>query len=92
MLTKPIFSLHQKDNFVDPFFRPRRTKIFKTDHMGMMYKNPGHLMNPDRENFIAQQRARVYTGWEPPVGGESREGKKIIAENKPVNDGIVMKE
>ena len=49
-------------------------------------------MNPDRENFIEQQRARVYTGWEPPVGGEAREGKKIIAENKPVNDGIVLKE
>ena len=60
--------------------------------MGMMYKNPGHLMNPDRENFIEQQRARVYSDWEPPVGGEARDGKKILAENIPVNDGVVMKE
>ena len=49
-------------------------------------------MNPDRENFIEQQRSRVYSGWEPPVGGEAREGKKILAENKFVNDGIVLKE
>ena len=49
-------------------------------------------MNPDRQNFIEQQRSRVYSGWEPPVGGEAREGKKILAENIPVNDGRVLKE
>ena len=25
-------------------------------------------------------RARIYTPWEPPTGGEQREGKKIIAD------------
>ena len=81
----------KKDNFVDPFFRPRRTVVFKTDHQQKAYMNPGHLQSPGRDKFVADQQARVYTAWQPPTGKEQREGKKILGE-KPVNDGIVMKE
>ena len=48
-------------------------------------------MNPQRDLFLEQQRARVYTAWQPPVGGEARQGKKILGE-RPVNDGKVMQE
>ena len=54
----------------------------------MGYKNPGHLLNAGREEFVDRQRARVYSGWEPPRGGEARQGKKILGE-RPVNDGVV---
>ena len=78
--------MEQKENFVDPYFRPRRTVVFKSDHPNA-YKNPGHLGNPGRELFLEQQRARVYTAWEPPRGDEPRQGKKILGV-KPKNDGI----
>ena len=76
---------------MDPFYRPHKTVVFKTDHPSLAYKNPGHLLNPGREKFIEQQRARVYTAWEPPRGAEPREGKKILAD-RPVNDGYAYKE
>tara|TARA_B110000503_G_C6944691_1_gene328458 strand:+ start:503 stop:613 length:111 start_codon:yes stop_codon:yes gene_type:complete len=34
----------------------------------------------------------MYTSWEPPVGGEARHGKKILATNRPRNDGFAHKE
>ena len=43
----------KKDNFVDPFYRPHRTVEFKTDHPSLAYKPMGHLMNPNREKFLA---------------------------------------
>ena len=52
----------RKDNYVDPFYRPHRTGVFKTDHPNA-YKNPGHLYAEGRDHFIETQRARVYTGW-----------------------------
>ena len=81
----------KKDNFVDPYYRPRRTVTFKTDHQQNCYLNPGHLQAPGRDAFVRAQQARVYTSWEPPRGGEAREGKKILGE-RPINDGRVMKE
>ena len=65
--------------------------MFKTDHPDGFY-NQGHLLNPHKKEFLDRQRARVYTSWEPPVGGEKREVKKIIATNRPVNDGHAEKE
>ena len=41
----------KKDHYVDPFFRPRRTVTYESDHPNN-YKNPGSLANPDRERFI----------------------------------------
>ena len=32
----------RKENFVEPYFRPHKTVVFKTDHPNA-YKNPGHL-------------------------------------------------
>jgi len=49
------------------------------------YKNQGHLLNPQREKFLATQRARVYTAWEPPTADQPRDGKKIIDKNRPAN-------
>jgi len=83
--------LVQKDNFVDPYYRPRRTVQFKTEHPASGYLNPGHLLNPGRDKFVAQQQARVYTAWEPPSGHEARDGKKILAD-RPVNDGKAFQE
>ncbi len=77
----------KKDNFVEPYFRPHKTVVFKTDHPSA-YKNPGHLLAPDRKMWEDIARARKYTAWEPPVGGEERKGKKIMAANK----GIVLEE
>jgi len=34
------------DNFVEPYFRPHKTWVFKTDHPTDSYLNPGHLQNP----------------------------------------------
>ena len=31
----------RKENFVDPFYRPHKTQVYKTDHPNA-YKNPGH--------------------------------------------------
>ena len=76
---------------MDPFFRSHRTKQFKTDHPTLGYQNPGHLLNPGRAKFLDQQRARVYTAWQPPTGGEARDGKKILGE-RPVNDGRAFQE
>ena len=36
-------------------------------------------------------RARMYTAWEPPTGGEARDGKKILAD-RPKNDGLAHQE
>ena len=76
---------------MDPFFRPRKLVEFKTDHPTMGYKNPGHLLNPGREEFVERQKNRVYSAWEPPRGGEARQGKKILGE-RPVNDGRAFQE
>ena len=48
-------------------------------------------MNPGREAFIETQRARVYTAWMPPTGGEARLGKKILGD-RPNNDGKAFQE
>ena len=72
---------------MDPFFRSHRTPIFKTDHPTLGYMNQGHLMNPKRKEFLDQQRARVYTAWEPPQSNAPREGKKIVDPNRPKNEG-----
>ena len=77
-----------KENFVSPYYRTKRTPLFKTDHPELSFKNQGHLMNPDKVRNLSEGRARMYTEWEPPTGKEERFGKKILAE-KPKNDGIV---
>ena len=74
------------DNFVKPFYRNHRTPILKTDHPEMSYKNQGHLLNDHRVENMEEGRARMYTSWQPPKGGEPRFGKKILAD-RPVNDG-----
>ena len=61
----------RKDNFVDPFFRSHSTPVFKTDHPDG-FLNQGHLLNPQRNEFLERQKQRVYTEWEPPKGGENR--------------------
>ena len=71
----------KKDNFVEPFFRSHKTIVYKTDHPNA-YKNPGHLMAPDRKLYEEIAKARKYTSWEPPVGGERTVGKKILVANK----------
>ena len=38
----------KKDNFVQPFWRPHRTVVFKTDHHKLGYFNHGHIQNPDK--------------------------------------------
>lgn len=70
----------KKDNFVEPYFRPHRTVVFKTDHPSLAYKNPGHLLNENRQENLDRARARKYTPWEPPTGSEKKDGKKIIVE------------
>ena len=37
-------------------------------------------MNPEREQNLELGKAIMYTAWEPPKGGEIRDGKKIIVE------------
>lgn len=49
-------------------------------------------MRADREQLMEIGQARMYQMWTPPSGGERREGKKIIDENRPVNDGKTFKE
>ena len=39
----------REDNFVNPYYRNHRTTVFKTDHPELAFKNPGHLLNPNRE-------------------------------------------
>lgn len=68
----------RKDNFVEPYFRPHRTVVFKTDHPTAGYLNPGHLLNDKREENAERAKARMYTAWEPPTGQEARDGKKIL--------------
>ena len=34
-------------------------------------------------------RARKYTGWEPPSGGEAREGKKIISKRSKTVEPVL---
>ena len=63
--------------------------IFKSDHPSLAFKNQGHLLNPNRQKFIETQKARVYTAWEPPVSDAPRDGKKIIDQNRPKNDGKI---
>ena len=81
----------KEDNFVNPYYRNHRTPIFKTDHPELSYKNQGHLLNRDRVDNMEAGRARMYTAWEPPVGTEARDGKKIL-KAMPVNDGRSHKE
>ena len=79
------------DNFVNPFYRNHRTPVFKTDHPDLSYKQPGHLLNRDRERAIEASRSNVYSSWEPPTGEEDRMGKKIL-KAQPVNDGQAHKD
>merc|ERR1712032_1746 len=37
-----------KENFVSPYYRPKRIPIFKTDHPELSYKNQGHLLNTNK--------------------------------------------
>ena len=81
----------KKDNFVNPYYREKRTPVFKTDHPTLSYKNQGHLLNENRVENMEAGRARMYSPWEPPKGGEARLGKKILAE-RPKNDGHAHQE
>ena len=76
----------KEDNFIDPYYRPKRMVTFKVDHPELSYLPQGHLLNRNRDEFIEAQQARMYTAWEPPKGGEARNGKKILVD-KPKNDG-----
>ena len=49
-------------------------------------------MRADREKLMEIGQARMYQSWKPPSGGERREGKKIIDENRPKNEGHAFKE
>ena len=81
----------REDNFVKPYFMQKRVPVFKTDHPELSHKNIGHLLNDEKVENMAAGRARMYTEWEPPKGGEARDGKKILVD-RPVNDGKVHKE
>ena len=81
-----------QETTVNPYYRNHKTPVFKTDHQELSYQNPGHLMRADREQLMEIGQARMYQTWTPPSGGERREGKKIIDENRPVNDGKTFKE
>ena len=76
----------KEENFVNPYYRPHKVKVFKTDHPTESHKNMGALDHPNRAANLAAFKEREYTAWEPPKGGEPRDGKKIICE-RPVNDG-----
>ena len=76
----------KEDNFIDPYYMPTRMVTFKVDHPELSYLPQGHLLNRNRDEFIEAQQARMYTAWEPPKGGEARNGKKILVD-KPKNDG-----
>ena len=81
----------KEENFVNPYYRQKRTPIFKTDHPELSYINQGHLLNNEKGSNEVEGRARMYSAWEPPKGGEPRDGKKILVD-KPVNDGSAYKE
>ena len=81
----------REDNFVNPHYRSHRTPVFKTDHPELSYKNQGHLLNWNRTENMEAGQARMYSEWEPPMGTEERQGKKIVM-NKPVNDGRAHQE
>ena len=81
----------KRRKFCKSFYRNHRTPVFKTDHPDLSFKNQGHLLNPNKEENMALGKARMYTEWEPPKGGEARDGKKIIVE-KPDVAGVVHKE
>ena len=83
----------REDNFVNPYYRNHRTPQFKTDTGDGLtnYRNPGHLLNPQREENMANAKARMYSAWEPPTGSEERNGKKIM-KAPPVNDGRAFKD
>ena len=81
-----------QETTVNPYYRSHKTPVFKTDHQELSYQNPGHLMRADREKLMEIGQARMYQTWTPPSGGERRDGKKIIDENRPVNDGKAFKE
>ena len=81
-----------QETTVNPYFRSHKTPVFKTDHQELSYMNPGHLLRADREEEMERGQARMYTTWQPPKGGEERDGKKIIDHSRPVNDGKVFKE
>ena len=66
--------------------------LLKSDHPSLSYMNPGHVaLGKTADKFLQQQRARSYTAWQPPVGTEQRNGKKILGA-KPVNDGSAEQE
>ena len=71
----------REDNYVKPGWRGHKTPVFKTDHPNA-YLNPGHLLNPNRVEHMDMAKARMYTAWEPPKGGEPRMGKKIVVEKE----------
>ena len=80
----------KEDNYVNPYYRKKRTPIFKTDHPELAYKNQGHLMNNSRVENLAAGQNRMYSAWEPPKGGEARNGKKILVD-KP-KEAVVHQE
>jgi len=81
----------QEENYVNPYWRSHRTPVFKTDHPELSHKNVGHLLHPHRVENMESGRARMYSAWEPPAGGEPRDGKKILVE-RPRNDGVAHQE
>ena len=56
----------KKDNFVEPYYRPHRTVVFKSDHPTMSYQNPGHMLNEEMPRNERTARERMYTAWDPP--------------------------
>jgi NADH:ubiquinone oxidoreductase subunit len=67
-----------KQNFVEPYYRPHKTSVLKTDHPTLAYKAPGHNENPNLVENKKLALERQYKSWNPPQGGEKRRGKKII--------------
>ena len=72
----------KKDNFVNPYYRPHKTWVFKTDHATDAYKNPGHSQNIDKEKNDKAARARMFETWDPPSGTKERRGKKILVKKR----------
>ncbi len=56
----------KKDNFVEPFYRPHRTVVLKSDHPTLGYLNPGHLLNDEMVQNEGTAKERVYAAWQPP--------------------------
>jgi len=81
---------HQNDDagnsghHVDPFY--------KVDHIHYpsgephYYRNPGHILNADKNTFMDLQKERKYIGWQPPANDAKRQGKKIVVERQTFNE------